>query len=115
MCLEVALKSNTSVEDSESIPTVALITLGVPSAHTPTSSNIFSTLGDTYHKYKLARIYSGNLEPMRICIRENYKFHLEWFEETIRVAGLPQYFDSNVVRSNESMAIYAEDSKVANN
>ena len=52
---------------------------------------------------------------MRICIRENYKFHLEWFEETIHAAGLPQYFDPNVVQSNESMAIYAEDSKFANN
>ena len=57
MCPEVALKSNTSVEDSESIPTVALITLGVPYAHT----NIFTTLGDTYHKSKLARLYSGKL------------------------------------------------------
>ena len=87
-----------------SAPAVAMIPAGITAA---SSSNILGVLGDTYHKFKVARLYSGNLQSMRHFIRENYKFHLEWFEDTIRSAGLPGHFDRDLVESNEAMAIYA--------
>lgn len=84
-----------------------LISMGAPSNSVPFSSNIVALLGDTYHKFKVARLFSGNKTAMRDFIRENYRFHLEWFEETIRAAGLPQHFDPDRVRNNEILAIYA--------
>ena len=87
---------------TDSIPNVALIPMGVPA-----SSNIMAILGDTYHKFELARLFSGNLGAMRSFVRENYKFHLGWFEDTIRAAGLPKHFDSQIVQDHELLAIYA--------
>lgn len=107
MCPDVAVTADMPARDSEIVPTVALIPMGLPGAGMATSSNILATLGDTYHKFKLARLYSGKLQPMRRYIRENYKFHLEWFEETIRAAGFPRHFDPALVQGNETMAIYA--------
>mmetsp|Transcript_12355 Transcript_12355/g.27054 ORF Transcript_12355/g.27054 Transcript_12355/m.27054 type:complete len:1420 (-) Transcript_12355:239-4498(-) len=107
MCPEIVAEKNRSAQGSETIPSVAMIPMNLPNSRIPTASNIIATLGDTYHKFKVARLYSGKLEPMRNFIRHNYKFHLEWFEETIHAAGLPQYFDSNVVDKNETMAVYA--------
>lgn len=106
MCPDAA-KAKTPTGDNEFIPTVALISMDLPNAGVPTSSNILSTLSDTYHTFKVACLYSSRLQPMRSFIRENYKFHLEWFEEMIRAAGLPQHFDPKLVQSNELMAIYA--------
>ncbi|CAB9512758.1 expressed unknown protein [Seminavis robusta] len=103
MCPEMAVASTAPVNADESIPGVALIAMGAPS---PTSS-IVATMGDTYHKYKVARLFSGKLQPMRNFIKDNYKFHLEWFEDTIRASGLPQHFDPTLVQKDEMMAIYA--------
>lgn len=107
MCPDIEVKTMAVKEESGSIPTVALIPMSLPNANLSNSSNIIAILGDTYHKFKLARLYSGKLQPMRNFILENYKFHPEWFEETIRAAGFPQYFDSKLVEDNELKAIYA--------
>jgi len=107
MCQANPFKGKTSAGVDESIPSVALISMNLPNTKMSNSSNVLATLGDTYHKFKLARLYSGQMQPMRSFISENYKFHLEWFEETVRAAGFPQYFDPNLVQGNELIAIYA--------
>jgi len=106
MCPDSEVKTAVKGE-SESIPSVAMIPMTLPNANVSNSSNIIAILGDTYHKFKLAHLYSGNIQPMRNFIRENYKFHPEWFEETIRAAGFPHHFDSKLVQDNELKAIYA--------
>ena len=90
---------------AEGVPEVAMIPM-MESVAAP-SSNILAVLGDTYHKFKLAGLFSGELGAMRLCIRNNYKFHHEWFEETILAVGLPGSFDRTYVENYESMAIYA--------
>ena len=87
-----------AAKEIELLPSIPLISLG-----DSTTSNILSVLGDTYHKFELARLFSGDLATMRGFIRENYKFHLDWFEDTIRAAGLPRIPDP----SFETLAIYA--------
>lgn len=86
----------------KTVPEVAMIPVGVPA-----SSNVLAILGDTYHKFDLARFYSGDLSAMRGFIRENYKFHVEWFEDTIRAAGFPGHFDRTLTEQNNIMAVYA--------
>ena len=106
MCSDMKPEAKAPAAESSTL-SVALIAMDVPGTGMPTSSNIVSILGDTYHKYSVARLFSGNLQPMRNFIRENYRFHVEWFEETIRAAGLPQHFDPVRVQRNEILAIYA--------
>jgi len=84
------------------VPKIPLIPMGGPTT-APSSSDILAGLGDTYHKFELARLFSGNLSSMRGFIRENYKFHLDWFEDTILAAGLPKLSDP----TRETLAVYA--------
>lgn len=104
MCPDLVTEATRETREEDAVPDVALIPMNAGVAE---SSNIMAILGDTYHKFNLARLFSRELGPMRAFIRENYKFHLEWFEDTIKAAGLPRCFDPSMVRGNEIMAIYA--------
>lgn len=104
MCADIEgeERKTSSTGAKETVTEVALIPMGVP-----TSSNVLTILGDTYHKFELARLFSGNVGAMQSFVRENYKFHVEWFEDTIRAAGLPKHFDRTKVQDQELLAIYA--------
>jgi hypothetical protein len=111
MCPDAAgaTAADTAAENM-SVPSEAMIAMGAAGMPADNnSSNILATLGDTYYKFELAKLFSGQLKPMRDFIRENYKFHLKWFEETIRAAGLPRSFVGGpaMERGNEVMAVYA--------
>merc|ERR1712232_1425575 len=105
MCSDVNFEPDKKAKEYKSSLNVALIPINTIGG-LPPSCNVNAILGNTYHKYKVARLFSGSLQPMRSFVRENYKFHIEWFEDTIRAAGLPQHFDPACI-SNELLAIYA--------
>ena len=110
MCPNVKPVTSAAAATAEGgVPEVALISMQPSSSSVaaPSSSNIMAVLGDTYHKFQVARLFSGDLGAMRTFVRANYKFHVEWFEETILAAGLPGHFDRGLVQHHEAMAIYA--------
>lgn len=100
MCPESSLDEKQTTKEKASLPMIPLISMG-----NPESSRILSLLGDTYHKYELARLFSGDMATMRGFVKENYKFHLDWFEDTIRASGLPS--TPKKIKQDTNLLVYA--------
>jgi hypothetical protein len=102
MCSENNSSDKADSSTAVTAPPVQLIALHEDQA-SPTA-NIASVLGDTFHHFELARLFSNDLATLRDFVREHYKFHVEWFEDTILAAGLPGNHTYSV--HQERLALY---------